>query len=65
VVQPLSVCVIYFGKKYKKELSNLFLTTCGQFHQHLMSSFCADIVVPKSTNLVQCKYKKAAGKTFV
>ncbi len=38
-------------------------TRC-QFHQHFMGSFCAKILSPKFTD-PNCKYIKAAQKTFV
>jgi hypothetical protein len=47
---------------YAKSILRMF-STRSQFHQHIMSSFCANILTSKSTNL-KCKYKKAALKTF-
>ncbi len=40
-----------------------FATAMCQFPQRFKSSFCANILVPKSTNL-KCKYKKSSVQNF-
>ncbi len=41
-----------------------YVVTCSQFHQHFMSSFCANILLPKNSKL-NFNYRKAAQSTFV
>jgi hypothetical protein len=41
------------------------IDTCSQFHKHLISSFCADILVPKKLQSQIVTIEKAVQNTLV
>ncbi len=48
-------------QQYEKHESAIGENICGQFHQHITCSFCAEILRQKSTSL-KSEYKKASCK---